>query len=393
MADLLYLSGQYIRHHKNKLLILVFAITLSSWLPLAIQIIVEQTATQLLERAESTSLVIGAPGSPLELALGSLYFRTQPPATLSFDELDQVTATGFADAIPLYYRFNAQGHPIVGTSPEYFKFRQLRIAEGRPAAVLGEAVLGADVARELQLRIGDYVISSPENVFDLAGVYPLKMPVVGILAAAFSPDDQAIFVDVKTTWVIQGLGHGHQDLNRASAISQVLKKEGNNIVANASVLQYNEITPDNLSSFHFHGDPSRRPISAIIPVATSPKAAALLLGHYQEERDGIQIVRSRKVIGSLLETVFTVRNYIVVGIAAVGIATAVISMMVFLLSLRLRRGERLTIARIGASRFQILALMATEIFSVLIVSAGLSGLLILATREFGLQLLTQLLLA
>ena len=83
MSDLLYLSGQYIRYHKNKLLILIFAITLASWLPLAIQIIVEQTARQLLDRADNTSLVIGAPGSPLELALGSLYFRTQPPATLT----------------------------------------------------------------------------------------------------------------------------------------------------------------------------------------------------------------------------------------------------------------------------------------------------------------------
>ena len=132
---------------------------------------------------------------------------------------------------------------------------------------LGEAVLGADVARELQLEVGDYVISSPENVFDLAGVYPLKMPVVGILATAFSPDDQAIFVDTKTSWVIQGLGHGHQDLNSKSATAQVLKKEGDNIVANASVLQYNEITPDNIASFHFHGDRSEQPISAIIPVA------------------------------------------------------------------------------------------------------------------------------
>ena len=72
MKDLLYLSLQYVRHHKAKLLVLTFAITLVSWLPIAIQSIVEQTADQLLARAESTPLVIGAPGSPLELSLGSL---------------------------------------------------------------------------------------------------------------------------------------------------------------------------------------------------------------------------------------------------------------------------------------------------------------------------------
>ena len=52
MRDLLYLSLQYIRHHRVKLLVLTFAITLVAWLPIAIQSIVDQTAAQLLQRAE-----------------------------------------------------------------------------------------------------------------------------------------------------------------------------------------------------------------------------------------------------------------------------------------------------------------------------------------------------
>jgi putative ABC transport system permease protein len=139
------------------------------------------------------------------------------------------------------------------------------------------------------------------------------MPVVGILEPAFSPDDNAIFVDIKTSWVIQGLGHGHQDLANKKALGQILKKEGNNLVANASVKQYNEITADNIDSFHFHGENSLRPISAIIPLTTDDKATALLIGRYQQERDDVQIVRSQKVISELLDTVFTVRDYIVAG--------------------------------------------------------------------------------
>ena len=71
MKDLLYLSLQYIRHHRMTLMVLTFAITLVSWLPIAIQSIVDQTAEQLLARADRTPLGIGAPGSALELALGS----------------------------------------------------------------------------------------------------------------------------------------------------------------------------------------------------------------------------------------------------------------------------------------------------------------------------------
>ena len=392
MRDLLYLSLQYVRHHRMKLLVLIFAITLVSWLPVAIQSIVEQTAEQLLERAESTPLVIGAPGSPLELSLGSLYFRAKTPNALLYEELEAVEATGYARAIPLYYRFRVQDYPIVGTSPDYFDYRRLRLASGRPGALLGEAVIGSKVADVMGLGVGDYVISSPQSVFDLAGVYPLKMPVVGVLEASFSPDDEAVFVDVKTTWVIQGLGHGHQDLNRGEAAGQILKREGDNIVANASVRQFNEITPANIDSFHFHGDSAGNPISAIIPVPHDEKSSILLLGQYLEERKDVQIVRSRRVIGELLGTLFTVRDYIVVGIAIVAVATATVALLVFYLSLQLRQGERYTLARIGASRLQVQVLMATEVICVLLLSACLAAVLIMLTRHYGMVVLQQLLL-
>jgi len=35
-------------------------------------------------------------------------------------------------------------------------------------------------------------------------------------------DDLAVFVDVKTTWIIEGLAHGHQDLSRPEAAAGVL---------------------------------------------------------------------------------------------------------------------------------------------------------------------------
>ena len=392
MRDLLYLSLQYVSHHRLKLMVLILAITLVSWLPVAIQSIVEQTAEQLLQRADTTPLVIGAPGSPLELSLGSLYFKSRTSSTLPYRELQALEHTGHARAIPLYYRFHVQGHPIVGTNPDYFAYRGLRLNSGRPAAILGEAVIGAKVAEVMGLGAGDYVISSPESVFDLAGVYPLKMPIVGVLAANFSPDDEAVFVDIKTAWVIQGLGHGHQDLNRKEAAGQILKREEGNIVANASVHQFNEITAENLQSFHFHGDNADNPVSAIIPLPHSDKSAALLLGQYLEEREDVQIVRSRRVISELLETVFTVRDYIVVAIAIVAVATAIVAILVFYLSLQLRRGERFTLARIGASRLQVCGLMAAEVICVLLCSALFSALLILLTRHYGMTVLQQLLI-
>ena len=111
--------------------------------------------------------------------------------------------------------------------------------------MLGECLIGADVARKLNLSVGDYILSSPENLFDLAGVYPLKMTVTGILDKTNSADDKAIFVDLKTAWVIQGLGHGHQDIKKIEDPSMVLNQSDNLITATSKVKQYTTISINN----------------------------------------------------------------------------------------------------------------------------------------------------
>ena len=87
------------------------------------------------------------------------------------------------------------------------------------------------------------------------------------------------------------------------------------------------------------------------------------------------------------------RDYVGVGSALEAVATGTVAILVFYLSLRLRRGERFTLARIGASRLQIVTLMATEVVVVLSLSLVLSLLLTLLTQQFGLSLMHQLLLS
>ena len=152
--------------------------------------------------------------------------RAAAPPPARHGEVDRIYASGLAEPIPLHVRFRVRDQPIVGTTLEYFDFRGLRVEVGRHMAVLGECVVGAEAARTLGLAPGDSVVSSPESAFDLGGVYPLELKVVGVLAPAFSPDDGAVFVDIKTAWVIEGIGHGHQDLAKVEAEAAVLAREG-----------------------------------------------------------------------------------------------------------------------------------------------------------------------
>ena len=161
------------------------------FLPAATPLLVTDSAEALTPRADRTPLLLGSAGSPLELVLNALYFHPERPPPLTHGDFEALRATSLARAIPMYTRFHSRGDPIVGTALEYFDFRKLALAEGRWMGILGECVVGARVAAEHGLSVGGSVLSSPETVFDIAGVYPLKLRVTGILQPGGSADDNA----------------------------------------------------------------------------------------------------------------------------------------------------------------------------------------------------------
>jgi putative ABC transport system permease protein len=392
MRDVFYMARRYLAYNRIKTSILVLSVTLILFLPVGLKVLVGQSARSLTARAEATPLIVGAKGSPLELVLNSLYFESDMPERITFAEVQRIQQTGLADAVPLYTRFSARGFGVVGTSLDYLEFRNLKLASGRNMAMLGECILGARVAGRLGVDAGGNVITSPESVFDLAGVYPLKMKVVGILEANGTPDDRIILTDIKTAWIIEGLAHGHQDLAKPEAAAGVLKREGNVVVANASVMQYNEITPDNIDSFHFHGDPSGFPVTAVIAIPHDAKSSTLLQGKYLGDDERMQVVQPSTVMDELLQTILTVQNYVIAGVIVVGLSTLMTAVLVFMLSLRLRKREIETMHRIGGARSAVLGLIAAEIMVVLLSGAALAALLTVLVSQFGEQLIRLILL-
>ena len=244
-------------------------------------------------------------------------------------------------------------------------------------------MLGSRVAETRGIGPDGHVVSSPESVFDLAGTYPLKMRVTGVLAPSGTPDDDAIFVDVRTAWVIQGLAHGHQDLADPAAASQVLKREGNRVVGNASVVEYTEITDDNIDSFHFHGDATEFPITGVLALPSNVKSATLLMGRYENPEERHQIVRPVDVMDELLDTILTVEQFVVAALVLVGVATLATAALVFVLSMRLRKREIETMVKIGGSRTRVRAVLLSEIVLVITASALCAGVLTWLTSGVG----------
>lgn len=382
MLHSLYLAWRYILHNKLKTIIMVASITVIIYLPIGLNILVNQSEEQLMERASSTPLIVGAKGSSLDLVINTLYFEPADFDELTMLAVDKIYETGFAVPIPMFIKFKARTFPIIGTDVEYFDFRGLEIQRGESLAVLGDCVIGSAVAEDLGLNPGDTIISSPENMLDIAGVYPLKMNIVGVLKESHSPDDRAIFTDMKTTWVIEGLGHGHEDLAKSEDKSVLLGVEGGNYIANAKLFHYNTISTDNVDEFHFHGEQAGFPVTAVIVVPHSDKDEALLMGRYISKGETSQIVKPDKVIKNLLESIFKIKGFLDSIFFIVAISTILLLGLVVLLSLRLRSREIQTMYRIGSSKFKIAELLGFEIGIIFIISLVFSTILITATIRY-----------
>jgi putative ABC transport system permease protein len=366
MRDSLYLAWRYLSHHRAKTLLLVLSLSVFLGLPLVMRAMSAVIQQSLMARAQSTPLLLGKKGSSLDLVVEALYFQPKGVEALTAADADEVDDTGLARAIPIRTGLLAQQFPVVGTSLDYFAFRGLEIGDGRALATLGECVLGSEVAASLGLSPGDSLLTSPSTLFDLAGVYPLRLRVVGILRPAYGPDDRAVFVDVKTAWVAEGLGHGHQDLATASG-DVVLQRKDGTATANAKLVQYNEITAENSDSFHFHGDPASHPLSAVIVVPNDEKTGVLLRGRLIDDT-------ARQLIEGLNAQIFRFERVLQIIVWTVGLATALMFILVMVLSWRLRADELRTMTRLGCSRWKGMQIMGAEVFLMVGTSVALAAL-------------------
>ena len=379
MKNILFLALRYLRFNKIKTAILVFSVAVAVFLPLAVNLLVRDYQRDLLARANATPLIAGAPGSRLDLVLHALYFRGQPAHDLTMGDVATINNSGLALGIPILKKHSARGFPIVGTSLEYFNFRGLNITSGEGLTQVGDCVLGATVAAKLELKPGDKLMSDPENVFDLAGSYPVNMHVKGVLAPTGTADDGAIFTDYKTEWVIHGIMHGHEDVTRVDP-SLLIGRDASHVTASAAVLPFQEITDENIILFHTHGDEATFLVSAIIVVPHNTKSATILRGRYEDPKATVQLLVPKQVISETLDLVFRVKRFFAAQALLVGTAMALLLALVVLLSLRLRRGEMETMFKIGCSRMTIFWLQATEILIVVLagiaIAAGLSWMVL-----------------
>jgi putative ABC transport system permease protein len=393
MSGTFLLARRHLWHHRWRSVVLVACLTLTFLLPIGLRIFTSEFEARLSARAETTPLVVGAAGSEFDLVLHALYFKGQPSRETTISEANRISDGGLAQAIPMLVRFKAEGRPIVGTTADYLSFRKLSIANGHSWNCRGDCLVGANVAENLSLEPGDGLMTEPENLFDLEGSLPLRMRVSGVLTETSSPDDDAVFVDIDTAWIIAGIGHGHASSKKRSPTKNATDSEepggADKPEHDPSVVEYTEITKENADSFHFHGDRSSFPVTAILAIPHDEESETLLIGRYLADDDPAQIIRPVEVIDELLEIVIRIRRFFEATFVAMTAVTAALIGLFIVLSVQLRQREFATMFRIGCARFMILRLVGSELLILFVLSGLVTALVIVgfavAMPNFSLQ--------
>ena len=343
---------------KSSSLLTIFTVMVTVIVFLLLNSSLKNYGDRLIVRADNDLLIAGSQGSGVDLIMKSLYFRKAEQSTLKHSHLE--TVRKYAYAAPLFIHYKAQGLPVCCTSTEYFALRSLDVESGSLFVRLGDCVLGAEAAEKLKLKVGDFLISDPENVFNPAGSVPLKLNVKGILKKTSTPDDIAVFTSLKTGWTMHGLGHEHPEELEEPALN----------------LSFLEITEESMKTFHFHGKMADYPLTSVLLKPKSEKARAYLFGESATSSE-FTIVSPKEGLSGFLDMLFHLDKLFLIILVLILIVILLLNLMIVSLNLRLRQQEKSLFDKLGFEKAFFSRLVATEWF--IILNIGVNGGFILNT--------------
>jgi putative ABC transport system permease protein len=211
--SLLGLSLAYIRARALNAALNLVLLALGAGMIVLLLLFSAQLEDRLTRDARGIDLVIGSKGSPLQLILSSIYHVDFPTGNIPLAEAEQWAGHPLvAEAIPLALGDSLAGFRIVGTEHAYAAHYGAQLAAGRLWQEPFEATLGALVAANTGLGVGDTFVGS----HGLAPGGPVHgehaYSVVGVLEPTASVLDRVVLTPVESVWLVHGMApHEHDE--------------------------------------------------------------------------------------------------------------------------------------------------------------------------------------
>ncbi len=200
---------------KIQILLVVISIVISAGIGVLAYNVSRQVEEGLGNDVETFSYAIGnSATSSTDLTLDTMFFKKVIKTTVPYDTyLDLVNNYGIKYVAPITMGDQYKNAKIIGTNSQLFRGKT--ISEGRMFTDGGtyEAVIGADIAEQYGLKLGDELITGHQNasgVFEDHDSDVPKLKIVGILKRSYTAFDKNIFTTIETSWASHA-GHGHSE--------------------------------------------------------------------------------------------------------------------------------------------------------------------------------------
>ena len=166
-------------------------------------------------------VAVGAKGSPLQLILSGVFQIDTPTGNVPLADVQTLQANPqVAKLIPISMGDSFKGYRIIGTTPDYVSHYAGVMASGALWQAPMQAVLGAKVARDTGLRVGDSFVGS--HGLGGGGHAHGQTPyaVTGVLAPSGSVMDRLILTATESVWRVH-----EKDTALDAADQKILEEE------------------------------------------------------------------------------------------------------------------------------------------------------------------------
>ena len=193
---------------KSKLALICIAILIASTVGLIAINVSNQVHDGIINTAGYYDTIVGPQGSSTQLALSTMFFSDKPLGTLEYEYYNNLKNDNRINvAIPMAMGDSYKSHKIIGTIKEFIEDKKLE--KGELFKEEFEAVIGKNVAKNNNLKVGDTFISSHGISEQDQGHAHENVPytVVGILGKTGTAYDNNIFVEIGSIWH----AHSHEE--------------------------------------------------------------------------------------------------------------------------------------------------------------------------------------
>jgi putative ABC transport system permease protein len=325
--------------------LMVTVIALSVTLLVGIERIRHDAREGFSRSVSGTDLIVGARTSPVQLMLYAIFRIGEASNSMRWSSYQQLaTHPSVAWTIPLSLGDSHRGFPVLGTSKGYFTYflygaaQPLILAEGREfndgADAVFDAVLGAEVAKRMNYRVGDHIVlSHGVGEIQLAEHADKPFKVVGILKATGTPVDRTVHVNLQAMEAIHLDWQGGAQLPGFSIPAEYVRKFDLTPKQITAVLVGLKNRTQVFKMQRFVNDNIQEPLLAVLP--------------------GVALDQLWQVIGTI-EQVLLVISFMVTLVGLSGL------MAVILAGLNERRRELAILRSVGARPRDIFLMLTLE---------------------------------